>query len=168
VSKGFLDIRLCDLCRTSRVRDKVETHWFALGNRQTREIDLCAAEWRKMQRLMAPYLEKSRKPSMVASQVTLLPRPSRAAVAPAVRAWAIAEGMVVKSRGELSKAVYDAFYEAHPEGVLQRPAAPPKWAQSDCLDCGERAVSKGRCLVHYNAWYHRTVRRPRERAAREG
>ncbi|GHF44811.1 Lsr2 family protein [Streptomyces mashuensis] len=88
--------------------EAAETLIFGLDGK-TYEIDLSAANAKKLRGILEPYVEAGRKQSRSGRAYR------RTAVAPdpaAVRAWARSHGMEVPPRGRIPKKVYDAFHAA--------------------------------------------------------
>ncbi|WP_031011454.1 histone-like nucleoid-structuring protein Lsr2 [Streptomyces sp. NRRL F-5727] len=97
--------------------EAAETVAFGLDGKMY-EIDLNAANAKKLRKALAPYLAAGRKQTgKAASGVTgTTAAPHRhTALAPdpaAVRAWAQSNKMDVPARGRIPKRVYEAFREA--------------------------------------------------------
>ncbi|GAA3937954.1 Lsr2 family protein [Streptomyces gulbargensis] len=99
--------------------EAAETVAFGLDGKMY-EIDLNAANAKKLRKALAPYLAAGRKLTGKAAGGgatggTGAPAYKHTAVAPdpaAVRAWAQAHKMDVPARGRIPKAVYEAFRAA--------------------------------------------------------
>ncbi|MFC5719540.1 Lsr2 family protein [Streptomyces gamaensis] len=88
--------------------EAAETVIFGLDGKSY-EIDLNAANAKKLRSALAPYVAAGRKHSRSGKTF------KRTAVAPdpaAVRAWARSHGMDVPPRGRIPKKVYEAFNAA--------------------------------------------------------
>jgi hypothetical protein len=88
--------------------EAAETVSFGLDGKMY-EIDLSAANAKKLRRTLAPYLEAGRKQAKSGKayrRTSIAPDPA------AVRAWARSHGMDVPPRGRIPKKVYEAFNAA--------------------------------------------------------
>jgi hypothetical protein len=78
------------------------------------QIDLSAKNARALDKLLAPYLEVSRRRGKrPASSRSVTKAPSGAPVAKAVRAWAKSEGIEVSDRGRVAAHVIKRYQDAH-------------------------------------------------------
>ncbi|MFF0555950.1 Lsr2 family protein [Streptomyces sp. NPDC004266] len=96
--------------------EAAETVAFGLDGKMY-EIDLNAANAKKLRKALAPYLAAGRKLPARASAGRNAPAASytHTALAPdpaAVRAWAQSNKMDVPARGRIPKRVYEAFHAA--------------------------------------------------------
>lgn len=78
------------------------------------QIDLSAKNARALDKLLAPYLEVSRRGAKrPATSRPVTKAPSGAPVAKAVRAWAKNEGIEVSDRGRVAADVITRYQDAH-------------------------------------------------------
>jgi hypothetical protein len=101
---GYRD---CDLCGKP-----AEKRMFAVGSRLMREIDLCDRDWKKLQKVMQPYVAASRKPPARSMQGRLV-EPAQSSSNPEtakIREWARSRGYHVGERGAISKEIRRAYH----------------------------------------------------------
>jgi nucleoid-associated protein Lsr2 len=88
---------------------------FALDGRSY-EIDLSAANSGKLRDRLAPYVSAARR-SGSRRAASSGPAPGRSAADreqnPAIREWAVAQGMKISERGRIPSNVLEAYHQAH-------------------------------------------------------
>jgi len=77
------------------------------------EIDLSAANAAGLRNALAPWLAHARKTGGRRKRGSAAPKPANSSSSSDIRAWAIANGHEVSSRGRVSAEVREAYEKAH-------------------------------------------------------
>ncbi len=92
--------------------DAAETILFALDGIGY-SIDLSAANSRKLRDALAPYISAGERDRSVRKPASTRRNKGVGTAATEIRAWALAQGMQVSSRGRVSAEVREAYERAH-------------------------------------------------------